>query len=130
MDYLRFGIEQGESGAPVAVTWLADGAGIDHVTRVRLQLQRDRLGLSDGAVFGTETVGAGTVGEESTLQVGMAEEGDRRRFCEERDECVADGNDVNVLISGRAMDELGLRDTFQRDRALWQSVQPFVVLWC
>ncbi len=38
---LGFGIEQGESGAPVAVPGLADGTGIDHVARVGFQLERD-----------------------------------------------------------------------------------------
>ena len=77
VDDLRVGVEQCEGGAPVAVARLPDRAGIDQVSRRGLQLQRDGLGLPDRAVFGTEAIGAGTVGKESALQVGVAEEGQR-----------------------------------------------------
>src|SRR5260370_2362652 len=90
VDDLRFGIEQGVGGAPISVARLTDRAGIDQVTSLRLQLQRDRLGLSDGTGFRTETVGTGTVGEESALQMGMAEEGKGDGERKQWDESIAD----------------------------------------
>ncbi len=86
------------------------------------------LGLPDGAVFGTEAIGTGTVGEESTLQVGVAEKSQRRGKREQRDQCIADGNDVGIFVARRAVNQLHLRKAFQRKRALRQSVQPLVML--
>ncbi len=130
VDDVGFGIEQGEGGTPVAVAGLADGAGVNHVTRIRLQLQRDRLGLPDSAVFGTKAVGTATVGEESALQMRVAEKGERCGVRKERYERVSDGNDIDVFVAGRAVNQLCLREAFEGKRALRQSVQPFVVLWC
>ncbi len=100
VDDLGFRVEQGEGSAPISVAGLSDGAGIDQVTRGRFQLQGDGLGLSDGAVLGTEAIGAGAVGEESTLQVGVSEEGDGRSERDERNQGVADRNHVGVFIAG------------------------------
>src|SRR5277367_556162 len=93
VDDLGVRIKQRESGAPVSVTRLSDRAWINHVTRVRLQLQRDGLSLPDRAIFRTEAIGTRTVGEESALQVSVAEEGQRRGECEQRHQRVADRND-------------------------------------
>ena len=60
---LRVGVEQSEGGAPVAIAGLSDGTGIDQISRRRLQLQRDRFGLTDGAIFRTEAVGRRSVGK-------------------------------------------------------------------
>ena len=51
-------VEDSESGAPVSVPGLSDGAGIDHLTRGGFQLQRNGLGFAYRAIFGTEAVGA------------------------------------------------------------------------
>jgi len=128
VDDLGSGVEQGEGGSPIAVAGLADRAGIDHVTSGGFQLKRDRFGLADGAVFGTEAVGAGAIGEEPSLQVGMAEERNRRFHGDQRHQRVADRDDVGVLVAGRAVNQLDMREIFQGERALGESVQPFEVL--
>jgi len=74
VNHLRFSVEQGEGGAPVSITRLADRARVDHVTSSRLQLQRDRFVLSDRPVFGTKAVRTIAVGEKSALQVSVPEE--------------------------------------------------------
>ena len=113
-----FGIEQGEGGAPVSVARLSDRAGIDHVTRGRLQLQRDRLGLPDGAVFGTEAIGAGTVGEESALQVGVAEEGERSGERDERDERIADRNYVGIFVARASREPVAPEESLREEAGL------------
>ncbi len=69
VDDLRVGVEQRESGSPIAIAGLADGAGIDQISRVRLQVQRDRFSLADSAVFRTEAVSGRVVDEKPTLQM-------------------------------------------------------------
>ncbi len=78
MDDLRFRIEQREGRAPITVARLPHRSGINQVTSLRLQLQRYRLGLSNGPVFRTESVGTVAVGEEPSLQMRVAEEGEWR----------------------------------------------------
>ncbi len=128
VDDLRFGIEEGEGGAPIPIAWLADRAGIDQVTRFRLQVQRDRFSLPNRAVFGTEAIGAGSVGEESALQVCVTEEGQWHGQRDERSECVAERNNVGVFIDGRTVNQLHLREVFERDWAVRQSLQPIMML--
>ena len=125
VDDLGFGIEEGEGSAPISVAGLSNGAGIDQVTGVPFQLQRDRLGLADGAVFRTETIGTGTVGEESALQVSMAEESQGHGECDERSEGVAERNDIDVFVDGRAVNQLHIGKVSEGEWALRQSAQPF-----
>src|SRR5208283_103081 len=81
MNDLRVGVEQGESGAPVAVARLADRARIDQVTCGSPELEGDGLGLADGAILRAETVGARAVDEKSALQMGVPKksQGDSKR---------------------------------------------------
>ena len=51
MNDLLLGIKQRESRAPIAIAWLADRTGIDHISRVLLQLQLPQFD-SDQAVHG------------------------------------------------------------------------------
>lgn len=118
-------VEECEGSSPVPVAGLSDGARIDHVARGGFHLQGNGLGFAYGAIFGTEAVGARTVGEESALQVGVAEEGDGRCDGDERDQRVADRNHVGVFILGRAVHDLHVGKVVQRARALRQGAQPF-----
>jgi len=127
VDDLGVRIEQGESGAPVSVARLTDRARVDHVTGGRFQLQRHRLRLPHSAVFGTKAIGAGTIGEESALKVGVAEESDRGIDGDERDQGIADRNHVGIFIVGRAVNQLDVREILEGKRPLRESVQPVVV---
>ncbi len=71
VDNLRFGVEECRGGTPVSVARLADGAGIDHVTSIRLQLQTGRLSLAYSAVFGAKPVGR-IIQKKSALEMRMA----------------------------------------------------------
>src|SRR5208282_805638 len=98
VDDLGIRVKQGEGSAPVSVAGLSDGARIDHVARGGFHLQGNGLGFAYGAIFGTEAVGARTVGEESALQVGVAEKGDGGGDGDEWDQRIADRNHVGVFI--------------------------------
>jgi hypothetical protein len=69
-------------------------------------LQRDRLGLTDGTIFGTETVAAGSVDEKSTLQVGVSKESQGRRQGEQGSERVAERNSLFVFIVRGTVNQL------------------------
>lgn len=69
MDDLLVRIEEGKSGAPVAVARLAHGPRIDQISRIGFQLQRNRFRLADGSIFRTEAVGGRVVDEKSSLQM-------------------------------------------------------------
>src|SRR6202158_2388827 len=79
VDDLRVGIEQREGGAPVAVAWLPNRAGIDQISRICLQLQRDRFGLAYAAVFWTKAVRGRVVDKESALQMRVPKKSQRSR---------------------------------------------------
>ncbi len=127
VDDLSISVEQCEGRAPIAVARLAHRPGIDQISSARFQLQGDRLGLSNGAVFGAEAIGTVAVGEEPALQVGMAEEREGGSGCNERDQGVSEGYNIGVFIGRRAVNELNLREVLKRKRALRQSVQPSVM---
>src|SRR5438270_12672185 len=75
----RVGIEQRKGRPPVAVAGLSHGSRIDEIASGTLELQRDRFRLSDGLVFGTESIGGRAVGEESTLQMSVTKKSQRDR---------------------------------------------------
>ena len=77
MDSLRFGVEERRGGTPVSVARLADGAGIDHVTSVRPQLQGGRLSLAYSAVFGAKPVDR-IMQKKSALEMRMTKKCDQR----------------------------------------------------
>ena len=128
MNDLRFGVIEGEGGAPVSVAGLADRAGIDQVAGGRFQLQRYGFGGAYGFVFRTESIGGRTVGKKSALQVGVAEEGQGRIQGDERRQSITERDDVFIFVIGRAMHQLNIRMILQRDRPVRKIAQPLQVL--
>jgi hypothetical protein len=124
VNHLFVGVEDGESGTPVAVARLADRPWVDQISRRRFQVQRNGFGLADGSIFGTKSIGRGAVGKESALQVRVTEKCQRRGQSDQRGQRVAERDHVFVFVVRRAMDQLHIGEVRNRDRSLRQVMQP------
>src|ERR1700686_3214906 len=130
VDDLRVGIKQREGGAPVAVAWLPNRAGIDQISRVRLQLQWDRFGLAHAAVFWTKAVRRRVVDKESALQMRVPKKSQRSRQGDQWRQRISQRNYIFIFIAGRAVNQLYFRKIRQGHRAVRQGAEPVQIFRC
>ena len=106
-----FGVIESEGGAPVVIAGLADGAGVDEVAGLGFKGkgQGDGAGgagpgVDSGEERRAEVVPVVLALGEAALDVGVAEEGEGGDALLERGPGVPHGEDVVVLVDGRAVD--------------------------
>src|SRR4029077_11945170 len=104
----------------VSVARLSYRSRIDQIARVGLQVQRHRLCLSHSAIFRTESVGRRAIGEESALQMRVAEESQRHRQGDQRSQRISQRDDIFVLVIGRAVYQLDVGKIWQGHWTVWQ----------
>ena len=90
-------------------------------------MQRHDLSLAHRAVFRTEAVGGGAIGEESALQVRVSEKSQRHGQRDQRRERVSQRDDIFVFVVGRAVNQLNVGKVRHGNRALRQGAQPLEI---
>ena len=122
------GIEHSKGGAPVAITRLADRAGVDEIAAILTQRPVGRLSLPDGAISGTVGFADFAREHESALQVSVSEEGDRDGIGDERLDSVASTDHVFIFVERGAVNELDTRKFGELDGSLRKRAEPFEIL--
>lgn len=118
------GVERGESGAPIAVAGLSDGAGIDEVVAIGAQRPVGRFRLADGAISGTVAFTDIPLQNESALQMGVAKKSDGDGIGDEGSKGVADTDQVLVFVEGGAVHELEAGEIVYANGALRKRAEP------